>query len=133
MQRKDKNILNISISILFLTLLILFNFGCSKNNTVTSSGNSGNNGGNPSTITMQNIAFSPASKTIAVGTTLTWTNMDPFNHTVTSGTPGNPDGKFDSGNIGANGTYSHKFDAAGTYNYYCKIHGAAMTGVIVVQ
>jgi plastocyanin len=82
---------------------------------------------------MQNTAFSPASKTITAGTTLTWTNMDPFNHTVTSGAPGSPDGKFDSGNIGSNGTYSHKFDTAGTYNYYCKIHGSAMTGTVIVQ
>lgn len=132
MQTNKKSKLYGFAIILFLSLLIGLNYGCNKNNSVTNSGNN-SNPGNQNTIVMQNIAFSPASKTITAGTTLTWTNMDPVNHTVTSGTPGSPDGKFDSGNIGSNGTYSHKFDAAGTYNYYCRIHGSAMTGTIIVQ
>ena len=31
------------------------------------------------------------------------------------------------------GTFSRIFNAAGTYNYHCSIHGAAMSGTITVQ
>jgi plastocyanin len=68
-------------------------------------------------------------------------------HTVTSGTPGNADGRFCSNGgaqtpaacnsisyaQGAGATYSHTFTMAATYPYYCTVHGAAMTGTVVVQ
>jgi plastocyanin len=31
------------------------------------------------------------------------------------------------------GSYSRTFSAAGTYNYHCAVHGAAMAGSITVQ
>lgn len=110
--------------------------GCSKNDTVTNSTpGTGGTGGNTNTaeVIMQNKAFSPANVTVTAGTTVNWTNKDPFQHTVTSGTPGAPDGKFDSGLINQNGTYSFKFDTKGTYNYYCKPHQEIMTGTVTVQ
>ena len=123
--------------------------GCSKNDTGTSPygggsstgtgyGNTGGGntgGGNTSTsqVMMQGMAFSPASLTVSAGTTVTWLNKDPYAHTVTSGTPGSPDGKFDSGIINGNGSYSYTFATKGTYNYYCKIHAPNMVGTITVQ
>jgi plastocyanin len=78
-------------------------------------------------VTIQNFAFSPASLTINVGDTVTWTNMDSATHTATA-----TDGSFDTGNIAQGESGSITFDTAGTFNYICSIH-PNMTGTIVVQ
>ncbi len=78
------------------------------------------------------FAFSPATITIKVGTTVTWTNNTSAPHTVTS-----DDGTtFDSGTsnpIAANGgTYSFTFTKAGTFTYHCQIH-PFMKATVIVQ
>ncbi len=78
------------------------------------------------------FAFSPATLTIKVGTTVTWTNTTSAPHTVTS-----DDGTtFDSGintPLSPNGgTFSHTFTKAGTYAYHCQIH-PFMKATIIVQ
>ncbi len=120
------------ILLLLMLFALMFITGCYKNKDYSTSPN--NTGGTPAAneIFMQGMAFAPADMTISVGTTITWTNKDSFAHTVTSGTPGSPSGVFDSGNVGANGQFSFKFTAAGTYKYFCKIH-TMMTGTITVQ
>jgi len=40
--------------------------------------------------------------------------------------------ELNSGNIANGGTYSHTFANAGTYNYFCTIHGAGMSGTVIV-
>ena len=40
--------------------------------------------------------------------------------------------ELDSGNIANGGIYRHPFANAGTYNYHCAIHGAAMAGSVTV-
>jgi len=79
--------------------------------------------------------FSPATLTVAAGTTVTWENGDGIAHTVTSAT-----GSADAYDMAlASGTVSHQFMTAGTYNYYCKNHGfngtppTGMHGTITVQ
>ena len=72
------------------------------------------------TATIQNFEFRPTPLTISSGTTVTWTNMDSVDHTVTSD-PGSSE-VFDSGNIAPGATYSHTFNNAGTFNYHCTIH-----------
>lgn len=106
--------------------------GCKSNDYGT---NTGGGGGTPpaNQVNLQNTAYSPASKTISKGTTIKWVNKDSYPHTVTSGTPGNPDGTFDSGNMGGGASFSYTFSTSGTFKYYCRIHGALMTGTIVVQ
>lgn len=88
-------------------------------------------------ISVNNNFFSPATKTITVGTTVKWAwnscSGDPYyggqtcaDHNVT----------FDDGTGSATqnqGTFSRTFNAAGTYSYHCSIHGAAMVGSITVQ
>lgn len=118
------------LSIAFLTILILIS-GCKKNDNSVSPVSGGGPGANE--VWMQGIAFNPAAKTISVGTTITWTNKDNSTHTVTSGTPGAPDGMFNSGNLNNGGTFSYKFNTAGTFKYYCIIHGAMMTATMTVQ
>jgi len=78
------------------------------------------------------FAFSPATLTISVGTTVIWTNTTGAPHTVTS-----DDGKsFDSGintPIGAQGgTFSFTFTKAGTFAYHCQFH-TFMMGTIIVK
>ncbi|HET6622735.1 MAG TPA: cupredoxin family copper-binding protein [Candidatus Saccharimonadales bacterium] len=80
-------------------------------------------------VTIEQYAFSPATITIKAGTTVTWTNRDSVNHTVTS-----DDGsaiKFDSGDMAQGQTYQFTFDQPGTYNYHCTPH-PFMRGTVVV-
>ena len=72
-------------------------------------------------VTIQNFAFSPESLTVKVGDTVEWVNEDSAPHTV-----------FDSGTLATGQSFSHTFDAPGTYVYHCSIH-PSMTGMIIVQ
>jgi plastocyanin len=89
------------------------------------------------TVTLQNIQFNPASVTINVGDKITWRHDDgPATHTVTSDS-GQAE-SFDSGAMLSGATFSHTFKKAGTYTYYCSIHGSpgncsGMCGDIVVS
>ena len=79
-----------------------------------------------------NQCFIPADVTINVGGTVTWSNDDTAAHTVTSGTAaGGPDGNFDSSLFMAGDTFSHTFDEAGEYDYFCMVH-PWMAGKITV-
>jgi LysM repeat protein len=91
-------------------------------------------GGATVAVSMQNIAFNPASLTVHVGTTVVWTNneSDGIQHTVTSGAPGAPSGVFDSGTLNPGQSFRFTFNSTGTFAYYCRIHGAHMTGSVTV-
>jgi plastocyanin len=100
--------------------------GSSSYMTSTSTGGGGGGAGGLSLV-MSGSGFSPVVDTIAAGSTVTWTNQDPITHTVTYGS--GPDATFDSGGIGAGGTYQHTFTTVGTYGYFCKIHGTPTSGM----
>ena len=97
--------------------------GYSSPNPPAGGGNTG------SGISMYNMAYSPASKTVAKGTVVTWTNNDGYAHTVTS----NDGTSFSSGNIDAGKTFSYTANVAGTFDYHCTIHGVAMSGTLIVN
>jgi plastocyanin len=78
-------------------------------------------------VWIQGRAFVPSTITITAGTTITWTNKDGINHNVMSDT-----GVFTSGTIANNGTFSYKFDVAGSFPYHCSIH-PDMTATVIVQ
>ena len=89
------------------------------------------------------FCFKPALKSIAPGTKVTWVNKTLTVHTVTrcsatpcggvSGGTGKDTGFGSPGTIASNGKYSFVFNGAGTYTYYCAIHGyALMHGTITV-
>ncbi len=82
---------------------------------------------NASFVSIHNFAFNPSSLAVPQGTTVTWTNNDDTDHTVTS-TSG--PASFDSGIIAPGGTFSFTFTQPGTYGYMCTIHG--FTGIIRV-
>lgn len=102
-------------------------------------------GGAAATVEMTSqLTFAPSSVTIQVGETVRWRNVSSVGHTVTADAseaqdPSNvelPDGAepFNSGFVGADGTFSRAFTVPGTYRYFCIPHeGAAMLGTIVVQ
>ena len=76
-----------------------------------------------------NATSNPAIDTIAVGGSIQWVQVS-GGHTVHStGTP-----SFTGTNVQLTPTgYTVVFGTAGTYQYECGIHGASMTGTIVVQ
>jgi len=81
-------------------------------------------------VGMQNIAFVPQTVTVSAGTTVTWTNNDAIQHTVTW-----DDRSVDSGLLSQGDTFSIKFDQPGTYGYFCIPHGspgAGMYGTVTV-
>ena len=71
-------------------------------------------------------AYDPNDLTVAVGTTVRWTNADAVAHTVTSGvsdgTLGEADGVFDSGFLEQGQTFSYTFTEAGEFDYFCTPH-----------
>ncbi len=77
-------------------------------------------------VSLKGIAFVPKEITIRVGESVRWTNMEglSISHTTTSGNPGDAD----SGAIWASGTlrpsesFTHRFDEAGSFVYYCEFH-----------
>jgi plastocyanin len=79
-----------------------------------------------------NGSSNPAVDTVAVNETVTWTWAAGASlpHSIESlGSP-----SFTSSGIlsGAGNTYQFTFTAPGTYQYDCAVHGALMTGRIVV-
>ena len=89
-------------------------------------------GGKTAALQIKNFAFSPDTLTIDKGTVVTVTNADGATHTVSSGTNGTKDGKFDQRfEGGTSGTIT--FDTVGTFTYFCNVHGVSMTGTIVVK
>lgn len=78
-------------------------------------------------VKIDNFSFGPETLTVAVGTTVTWTNRDDIPHTVVS-----TDGVFKSKVRDTDEKFSYTFSRAGTYPYYCSVH-PKMTGKIVVQ
>lgn len=76
-----------------------------------------------------NASSNPAVDTVAVGGTVTWTWTGSNTHSVQS--TGSP--SFTSSAIMTSGTYAFTFTTAGTYQYDCAVHGASMTGTVVVR
>lgn len=74
--------------------------------------------------------FDPASTTIAVGGTVTWTWNDGF-HDVTS--TGNPSFPSSGVPVSPPATHQATFSQPGVYNYICTVHAPNMSGTITVQ
>ena len=78
-------------------------------------------------VTISDFQFGPASVTVNVGDTVTWTNDGPTPHSATSSSGG-----FDTGIMDAGQSGSHTFAEAGTFAYICTPH-PNMQGTVVVQ
>jgi plastocyanin len=121
------------IAAAFAIALILL-AGCAQGSTNNPGGNDtaiipgGSTGPANYSVNIQGFAFSPATLTIAAGSTVTWTNLDAAPHTITA----DDTSQFASGNIAQNGIFVHTFSAPGTYAYHCSIH-TSMKGTIIVK
>jgi len=80
-----------------------------------------------------NSCFLPSTATVDVGAIVTWDNTDTAAHTATGGsaTEG-PSGVFDSSLIMAGSSFSHTFEDAGTFDYFCMVH-PWMAGAVIVE
>jgi plastocyanin len=83
--------------------------------------------GNAFEVEISDFAFDVNSITIKVGDTITWTNHDSSRHSVVA-----DDGSFKSSGLSNDSIFSHTFDSAGTFNYYCGFH-PSMKGTVIVQ
>jgi len=91
----------------------------------------------PNDVDIVRSSFPPGTLTVTAGTTVTWHWDDCANngyssvcvtHNVTF-----DDGSGVASASQSSGTFSRAFATAGTYKYHCTIHGAAMSGTIVVK
>jgi plastocyanin len=71
-------------------------------------------------------SFTPATVTVPVGGTVTWTNSDITTHTTTALA-----GAWNA-TMAPGASFSRVFPTAGTFDYKCTIH-AAMSGTITVK
>jgi len=81
----------------------------------------------PNQVKIDNFSFTPATLTIAPGTTVTWINRDDVPHTVVS-----DDKIFKSKVLDTDEQFSFTFTKPGTYPYFCSVH-PKMTAQIVVR
>jgi plastocyanin len=77
--------------------------------------------------TLTTTAYSPNPVTVAVGTTVRWSNNDSVTHTSTA-----DGGAWNSGNVNGGSSFDFKFNSAGTFTYHCTIH-PNMVGTVIVQ
>lgn len=77
-------------------------------------------------VGVEDSFFDPSSVTIAQGGDVTWTWNGGLTHNVTFSTGTNSGDR-------SSGTFTRVFAEAGSFDYMCTIHGAAMTGTVVVQ
>jgi plastocyanin len=80
--------------------------------------------------------YEPATITVSPGATVVWDNQDNALHTATSGNPdtSTPDGKFDTGLVGANQQSKPVTipTEPGDYTYFCTLH-PFLVGTVTVQ
>jgi plastocyanin len=79
-------------------------------------------------VKIDNFSFSPATLTIAPGTTVKWTNRDDIPHTVVSDDKTTIKSKV----MDTDDSFSFRFTKPGTYSYFCSVH-PKMTGKVIVQ
>jgi LPXTG-motif cell wall-anchored protein len=71
--------------------------------------------------------FSPASVSVNVGDSVTWRNTGAAPHSATAN-----NGSFDTGVFASGQSRSHTFTRAGTFTYFCTVHGASQSGTVRV-
>lgn len=90
---------------------------------------SGGGGGGAASVSIKDIKFNPHDIKVKKGTTITWTNNDQVEHTVTKDGGGGP--AFNS-NVAPGATFKLTVNTPGKIPYKCTIH-PGQTGTITVQ
>ena len=87
-------------------------------------------------VNIQNFMFNPGTITVHVGQQVVWVNNDSAPHTSTSGSCSGgtctPAPGWDSGTLNPGQSFAFTFTTAGTFTYFCRIHGASLQGTVVV-
>lgn len=84
-------------------------------------------------VAIVDYAYSPQEITVAVGSTVTWVNMDQVMHTVSFGAHGEEHGdEVESGPMYHMDAFSYTFPQPGVYEYHCDPH-PYMTGKVIVE
>jgi plastocyanin len=85
-----------------------------------------------SAVDIQLFRFGPGRMDVKAGDRVTWANRDDITHTVTSGVPDRPDGRFDQRLPGKGTTATVEFKDPGVYPYFCTRH-PSMRGEVRVN
>ena len=83
-------------------------------------------GGGPA-VPIYNAAFAVPHVDVLAGDTVTWHNDSVRTHNVNA-----DDGSFASPRLLMSGTFGHRFEAPGTFAYYCQLH-PSMRGDVAVH
>jgi plastocyanin len=85
------------------------------------------------TVMVRDFAFTPQTITVKTGSIVRWENKDAVPHRIVfTDASGRDLPSGDNSLLTASQSYSRKFDTAGTYPYYCKIH-PEMKGTVMVE
>jgi len=77
-------------------------------------------------VSIQNYAFNPSALTISKGANVTWKNEDSVQHNIVSDT-----NAFSSPLLNKGDTYTHQFNATGTFPYHCGVHPYMKATIVV--
>lgn len=85
-------------------------------------------------VAADGLKFTPQDVTIQVGDTVQWI-WAASGHSTTSGTPGLPNGIWDSGVQNSGFVFNQTFTTAGSFAYFCSPHGSCcgMIGSVTVN
>jgi plastocyanin len=86
----------------------------------------------PGRVAIRVFQFQPGGLEVRSGGRVAWINHDDITHTVTSGLPGSPDGRFDVPLDGKGASGSVAFPDPGLYPYFCTRH-PSMRGEVAVR
>lgn len=111
--------------ILTIIVVLFLHSSCDFNNDNPSDSN---------LIRIRDNSFDPPVLSVTVGRIVAWQHEGSNPHTVTSGSPTmSPGALFDSGTLSNGNGFTFTFSEAGNFPYFCKIHGAMMSGTIQVR
>jgi plastocyanin len=77
-------------------------------------------------VGIDNFKFAPTPLTIEKGTEVTWTNHDDIPHSIVLNALGVRSKAMDT-----DGTFTYRFDKAGTFFYVCGLHPYMQAKVVV--
>jgi plastocyanin len=85
------------------------------------------------TVSSKDFEFAPKEIRVKVGTTITWKNDGAVPHSATA-----VDKSFDTALFQPGESKSATFNTAGTFAYFCQLHGApdgqnGMVGTVIVE
>ncbi|SRR6266508_395380 len=84
----------------------------------------------PGEVSLNRMAFFPATLSVKTGSTVRWTNslVDQIEHTVVAN-----DNSFNSSKLAPGATFTQTFGKPGTYLYFCSLHPDQMRARVEVK